>query len=47
MRKYEYMSGDHRIVVLRIYLSLACLEGVLALGQLLILPKHWWTGMDV
>ncbi|HEY5669842.1 MAG TPA: hypothetical protein VIS10_07565, partial [Anaerolineales bacterium] len=44
MRKYEYMLGDHRIVVLRIYLSLACLEGLLALGLLLILPGSGVAG---
>ena len=32
------MSGDHRVVIVRIYLSLACLEGLLALALLLSLP---------
>ena len=44
MRTYKYMLGDHRIVILRTYLSLACLEGLLALGQLLILPGSGVAG---
>src|SRR4030067_1045657 len=38
MRMREDISGAHRVVILRTYLSLACLEGLLALAQLLILP---------